>query len=545
MLHRFMFLGVLIQVGIAQAVPFTGTKIVLSGPSPYAIEAGEEIARAGGNVVDVAISMALTLAVTSPYFGSLGGGGLALIKLGDKPVDAIDFREMAPAATNMEYFASNSSRNGGSAVAVPGNPAGYWELHKKYGKLPWKKLFAFPEKLAKNGFKISGEWVEKTERTTKRFNPAGQKFFQNGKNSYRPGEILKQPQLLAALELYKSKGADGFYKSNIARDISKSVQNTGGVLTEQDLSGYRVRWLKPLETDFYGYHIYLMPPPSSGGVILQTALQLTELAKLQQFKYLSVDELHWLAEIDSRSFRERFLLGDPDFYKNPLDQMASKKYLTRLLKSIDSKKTKEISPITPDLLTKESSETTHMSVLDSAGNAVAMTITLNGDYGSGVVSEKFGIALNNEMDDFTTKLNAPNMFGLYQGEGNSVQPGKRPLSSMTPTLAAKDGKVVLSLGAPGGPRIISAVYQVLYRILAQDFDVDHAVQTPRVHHQFQPDVMIVDAQRFSPEILEALRKMGHKVEEKSVAKVYATRRLDDGTLEAAFDARGEGAAGGY
>lgn len=288
-----------------------------------------------------------------------------------------------------------------------------------------------------------------------------------------------------------------------------------------------------------------MPPPSSGGVIIRTALTLAERLKLREKKFLSVEELHLLAEIESRSFRGRLLLGDPDFHTNPLTYLNSKSQLEYLANSIDPHKATTLPPLSDSKPLSESSETTHMNVMDADGNAVAMTLTLNGDYGSGVVSDKFGIALNNEMDDFTTHPNTQNMFGLYQGQGNRVQPGKRPLSSMSPTLVEKNGQIIMAVGAPGGPRIISGVFQALYRILGQDMDIDRAVQAPRVHHQFMPDVLTVDRERFAPESLDGLRKLGHKIEERSVARVYVVKRNNAGILEGAFDSRGEGAAGGF
>jgi gamma-glutamyltranspeptidase / glutathione hydrolase len=551
--HRsFMIVLAIVQaafVSPAQAIPFEGHKLLMSGPSAYAVEAGKAVQNAGGNVVDVAVAMGLVLSVTAPYFGSLGGGGFALIKMKDNPVTAVDFREMAPAATSMAYFAklgSTASRTGGTAVGIPGNPAGYFEMNKKYGKLKWQQLFDIALKYATKGYRVSGEWVENTESTKERFSPGGLKyFFKKDKSAYLPGDELKQPQLADALTILRNEGPKGFYEGRIAEDIVKSVHDSGGAMTLKDLQNYKVRWLKPLETDFSGYHIYLMPPPSSGGVLIELMLSLVEKANLVTKAFLSVDELHWLTEIESRAFRGRYLLGDPDFHQNPLSYFTSRKEVDLLYKSIDPKKAVAMKPLVEKDIPKESTETTHMSVLDDDGNAVSMTITLNGDYGSGVVTSRYGIALNNEMDDFTTKPDTQNMYGLYQGSGNNVEPGKRPLSSMSPALVAKDGKVMMAVGAPGGPRIISGVFQVLYRVLAQGLDLDRAIQAPRIHHQYLPDTLMVDKLKLPPETLEALRKMGHKVEERGIAKVYAVRKNERGVLEAAFDSRGEGAVGGY
>lgn len=498
----------MIQVSNAWAIPTQGHQIMMAGPSAYAVEAGKQVALAGGNVIDVAVTMALTLSVTSPYFGSLGGGGFAMVKMKDKPVAALDFREVAPGATNPTYYLKldpKASQQGGTAVGVPGIPAGLWELHQKYGKLEWTKLFATAEQLASKGFRVTGEWVENTNDEKNDFNAAGKSaFFKKNGDAYLPGEELKQPGLGEALAKLKALGAKGFYEGPVAEDIVKAVGASGGAMTLKDLKNYKVRWLTPLETDYLGYHVYLMPPPSSGGIIIKTALALAERAKLQEKKFLSLDELHWLAGIDSRAFRGRFLLGDPDFHTNPLKFLMSKSQIDFLFNSIDPVKATKIPPIADAKSIHESNETTHMSILDKDGNAVSMTITLNGDYGSGVVTPKYGIALNNEMDDFTTKPGVQNMYGLYQGEGNNVQPGKRPLSSMSPTLVEKDGQVIMAVGAPGGPRIISGVFQVLYRVLGRGMDVDYAVQTARVHHQFMPDTLVIDKERMSSDTIDGL-----------------------------------------
>jgi gamma-glutamyltranspeptidase / glutathione hydrolase len=297
--------------------------------------------------------------------------------------------------------------------------------------------------------------------------------------------------------------------------------------------------------------LHLMPPPSSGGIVIAQAVRLVDKLNVVQTANLSLDELHLLIEIQKQSFRARSLLGDPDFVKNPIAEILDEKAVDSLASKIDRKKA---SPSTKFLTDKdreamakakgEKEQTTHYSLMDSDGNAIAITTTLNGDYGSGLIAPATGIALNNEMDDFTTKPGVPNMFGLIQGEANKVQAGARPLSSMSPTIVEKDGRTIMAIGSPGGPRIISAVFQVIYRVLARDYDVDLAIQTARVHHQFLPDVVKTDAMRLPPETIEGLKARGHVMETGSTAKVYAVKRNEDGILEAAADRRGEGAAGG-
>lgn len=530
----------------AQAIPTEGHKIMISAPNPYAVEVGRKIAERGGNVVDVAVAIGLTLSVTAPYYAALGGGGFALVKM-DGDVQAIDFREMAPAGTNPNYYVNmpkGSSQNGAHAVAVPGFPAGLVALHEKYGKLKWESLFVDPLSLANKGFAVSGDWVNNTEDEKDRFNPAGHKaFFKKNVESYKPGEILVQPALGKALTLFRDKKMKGFYDGPVAQDLAKTVQAGGGKLSVEDLRKYKVRWLSPLTTEYEKHKIYLMPPPSSGGIVILQALKLIEKLEVKKTRPLSADEYHLLAEVEARAFRGRFHLGDPDFHKNPINYLTSESYLEEMKKTVNPKKAVALKPLN-DKDFKESVETTHFSVMDAQGRAVALTVTLNGGYGSAVVTNQYGIALNNEMDDFTTRPGEPNMFGLIQGPGNEVEPGKRPLSSMSPTLVEKDGKIIMSLGAPGGPRIITAVLQALYRVLSREMNVDMAVQAPRVHHQFLPNTLYVDRQRFSPEVLDGLKSRGHKIEESWLAKVYIVRLRPDGILEAAFDSRGEGGAGG-
>jgi gamma-glutamyltranspeptidase / glutathione hydrolase len=530
---------------VALAVPFEAQKFVASAPSPYAIETAKKIMKAGGNVADAAVAMGLTLSVTTPYYAALGGGGFALIKVGAGDVEAIDFRETAPGATSPTFFKDKSSEDGGAAVGVPGFPAGLFAIHKKFGKMPWKKLFEDAIQLAENGFQISGEWARNTSKNQKRFDKNGIKYLLKKESAaYVPGETLKQPQLAKALRLFRDKSEQGFYAGSVAEDLAQTVKKAGGVLTTADLKNYKVRWLKPMTASLKGHKVFLMPPPSSSGAVITTAIGLIEKLELEKRAFLSVDELHLWAEILSRSFRGRTLLGDPDFFKNPLSYLGSADFISEMAKSIDPKRATILKPISQADLPKET-ETTHFTIMDHQGQAVALTTTLNGNYGSGVVSEKFGIALNNEMDDFTTKPGEANQFGLIQGEGNKVEPGKRPLSSMSPTLIEKDGKIVMALGAPGGPRIISSVLQVLYRALVNGLDADAAVQAPRVHHQFSPNTLYVDSKRLSPDVIEGLKQKGHTVEEGWTAKVFTVKKNASGWLEGAYDSRGEGAAGGF
>lgn len=529
------------------AVPAEGQKIIVAGPSPYSAKIAQDVFNQGGNVVDVAVAVALGLSVTSPYFASLGGGGFALVDLG-KGVEAIDFRETAPQAAHKDLYKDkpkNASIDGGLAVGVPGIPAGLKALHEKYGKLQWKKLFTHAEKFASEGFLVSGEWSLSAINEWKRFNSAGKRIFGKPKKDspYLPGDLLKQPELAAALKKFKDQGADGFYKGDVAKDLVQAVKATGGVMELSDLAQYKVRWLKPMEVSYLGHTVYMMPLPSSAGVVMTMALKIADRMKLAALAPLSSQEFHLWGEILKFSFRQRLNLGDPDFSKKDLQAINFDALTNQFVEKYKSNKVMKLESSlnshSPD------TQTTHFSVLDAKGNSVSMTITLNGNHGSGVMTPRYGIMLNNEMDDFNTKPGQPNMFGLIQGEENNVEPGKRPLSSMSPTIVKKDGQVVLSLGSPGGPRIISSVLQVLHRVIANGFDIDQAIQAPRVHHQFLPDKLFIDSRKISPDVIDLLAKRGHKVEQSSIAKVYGVRLKENKILEGAFDSRAEGGAGGF
>ncbi len=537
-----------IIASFASATPHKGSDIVMSSASRYAVAAGEKIAAAGGNAVDVAITMALTMSVTNASFAALGGGGFAVVRMG-KETQVLDFREVAPKATHEKYYLNkkeDASTSGGAAVAVPGNPAGYYELHKKYGKVHWSRLFDEPVALAKNGFRIGGEWLEDLDFAKENLNSAAKKAFLDDDGKFlKPGYLLKQPNLARALQMMRNRNVIPFYDGEIAQDLVDTVKASGGELSIEDLKNYKPKWRQPLTTEFNGYKLYLMPPPSSGGIVIKRGLALVETLKLKDNAALSANEFHMLGQILSRAFQSRTMIADPDFYKVPVDEMTNATTISALAKSISPKVATTMAPAEEGaLLPKESRQTTHLSVLDKDGNAVAMTITLNGEYGSGVMSEKFGIMLNNEMDDFTTKPGVPNMFGLIQGQGNVVTAGKRPLSSMSPTLVEKNGKVIMAIGAPGGPRIISSVFQVLYRTLGLGWNVEDAVLAPRVHHQLLPNKLLVETNKFSPEILTDLKQRKNDIKEDWMAKVYVIQNVD-GVLNGYADVRGEGFVGGY
>lgn len=546
-MKKIIFISLIFIPSFGLAVPFESQNIVISAPSHYAVESGVKTHRAGGNVVDVAVNVALVLSVTSPYYAGLGGGGFAVVKMGANDVMTLNFREVAPQGTSRDFFKDKSSKNTGSAVGVPGIPAGLWELHKQYGKLPWKYLFQEPLKLAEKGFRVSGEWVLNTKRALKYFNFSGRKIFlKNGGEHYKPGEIFRQKRFYQALNLFKKNKSKGFYHGPVSWDIVETAQKEGGVLQAKDLKDYKTKWLPPLIHRYKEYTLYFMPPPSSGGVVLSSGFHLLEHLeeKMKNVKKMSHEEFHYLGEILSRSFRGRSYLGDPEFNENPVSYLLSPRYLRIIANSILPERSRKLFPLKISKKQLESPETTHFSVMDKIGNSVSMTLTLNRNFGSGVVTKKYGIVLNNEMDDFTTKASKPNMYGLIQGKANIVEPKKTPLSSMSPTLVEKNGNTIISLGASGGPRIISSVFQTLYRMLLQDMNIDQAINSPRVHHQYEPHILFVQGLQY--DVIKNLKRKQHVVKEGRVGRVLGVSKdIETGFLNGAFDSGGEGSAGGY
>jgi gamma-glutamyltranspeptidase/glutathione hydrolase len=545
----FFFTILLLSSTFAQAIPVLSQNLIVTGPSKLALESALRVGKDGGNPVDVAVAYALTLSVTHPYFGSIGGGGFAMINMNGKP-EALDFREEAPSATGPDYYLKkrkdkSASWTGGAAVGVPGVPHGLWTLHQKHGSMKWSKLFNEALKYSKKGFPVSGEWYSVTKRKQNKFWKDGAHHLIPKGKLPLPGDILKQPGLYKTLKKLRDKGPRGFYEGEVAQDIVDSVIASKGDMKMEDMKSYTSKWRTPITTEFEGKKVYLMPPPSAGGVIIKTALELVKKQNLKKYKLLSIDELHLLSEIMSASFRGRALLGDPDFHKNPVDFLTSEKYIKKLNSKISRWRVANRKPLSEDKV-YESDQTTHFVVMNKKGQAVSITTTLNGNYGSGVISKKFGVALNNEMDDFTTKPGVPNAYKLVQGMGNKVEPKKRPLSSMSPTLVLnKKGETILAVGAPGGPRIINGTFQTIYRSMVSGLNMERAIFTPRLHHQFQPRITFYEKDRFSPYVLKALEKRGHKLKPiHGVAIAYGAKKNEEGLLEAAADFRGEGFTGG-
>lgn len=520
----------------------------VASAAPGATAAGIEMLAAGGNAADAAVAAALALAVVHPQAGNLGGGGFAVMRYGDKVV-ALDFRETAPAAAARGMFldaAGNprfeASLVGGLAVGVPGSPAGLHELHRRFGRLGWQQVVAPAVRLAE-GFTLTDRLVREVtaERDLLGRFPATAAVWLPDNAPPRVGQTMRQPRLAAALAEYGARGPAALTSGPAAAAIVAAANASGGVLTVADLADYRPVWRDALRFRAFGWEIASMPLPSSGGIILAQTCGMLERLRWSRRPHGSPERVHLLAEVWRRAFADRFLLSDPaTALAGPAELLASA-WLDARVAGIDRKRatpSAEVHPWAPGRA--ESGETTHLSVVDGEGNAVALTTTLNGSFGSGVLVPELGILLNNEMDDFATAPGRPNLYGLIQGEANAVGPGKRMLSSMAPTVAWR-GHEVIALGSPGGSRIPTATVQVLLAMLVDGARAEDAVARPRVHHQWQPDELVAEERATDGPGRAMLGRRGHRIVlQPRIGEVHAVVRRVDGRLEAGADPRGPG-----
>ena len=519
---------------------------------PLASQVGVDILRRGGNAVDAAVAVGFALAVVHPVAGNIGGGGFMVIRMRDDSARALDFREAAPLAATRDMYVdsagdvTHSSLTGHLAVGVPGSVAGMFAAHRKFGRLSWKEVLAPAITLARDGHDVdaahSREIAAAAERLA-RFPASREQFLVNGA-APPPGRRLVQPALAHTLQLIADSGPEPFYRGSVAELIVREMERGGGLITRQDLARYRAIWRDPIRIAYRGYAIYTMPPPSGGGVTLAEILNVTEgYSPLPPFG--SVALMHLQAEAMRRAFSDRnTYLGDPDFVRMPLLRLLSKSYAARIRADIDPGRATPTPAAagTPS----QGTETTHYSVVDASGDAVSCTTTLNDDFGSAVTVTGAGFLLNDEMDDFTSAPGKPNLFGLIQGEANAIAPGKRMLSAMTPSIVLDpEGRLYLVLGSPGGPRITTAVYQVVSDVIDQGMSLPDAVAAPRLHHQALPDVIFLERDGFAPRVIDSLTAMGHKVEVWGYkTDVNAIARTAAGWIGVADPRRG-GSALGY
>lgn len=490
--------------------------------SALASQVGAAVMRKGGNAVDAAIATGFALAVTFPAAGNIGGGGFMLVRMADGRQVAIDFREIAPASATKNMYLdkagnviSRLSLDGYKASGVPGTVAGMWEAHRRFGKLAWKELVEPARKLAADGYMVSYDFagsLRASGKLFKNFPESWQGLCRNGRY-YVWGETFKQPDLASTLARVRDQGPQDFYRGKTAHLIAADMKAHGGLITLADLAGYKVEARKPLVGTYRGYQIVTMPPPSSGGVALIEMLNILQGYNLGGMGFGSAARNHLIVEAMKRAFADRSqFMGDPAFVKVPVEQLIDPKYADELRGKIDPDRDTPSSEIHPGAgMIHEGNHTTHYTVVDREGNAVATTYTLNTGYGSGVLVKGAGFLLNNEMDDFASKVGVPNVFGLIQGEANTILPGKRPLSSMTPTIVLKGGKLFMALGSPGGPTIINTVLQTIINVVDHGMNVQEGVSAPRFHHQWLPDVITVEPRGFPADVRRALESMGHKV----------------------------------
>ncbi len=534
--------------------PVRAPHAMVVAQEPHAADVGVAVLEAGGNAVDAAVAVGFALAVTHPSAGNIGGGGFMLVRMADGRTTFLDFREKAPAAASHDMYLDPNKKPtrdsivGWRAAGVPGSVRGFELAHKQFGEKTWRELLNPAIKLATSGFPLSYAAAQALRPDSNTYKLLAQ--FPDSKRiflGHEAGDTLTQPELAATLQRIRDHGSRDFYEGETAKRLAAAMKAHGGLITLDDLKNYKVADRQPLTGSYRGYNLITAPPPSSGGIGMLQMLGMLDGSGYEKSGAGSAAVIHYVAECERRFYADRSeFMGDPDFFKNPIQQLLDPAYIASRRASIDPRHATPSDRLKPgNIKIHESTETTHYSIVDAGGNAVAVTYTLNGGYGSGVTAPGLGFLLNNEMDDFAAKPGEPNMFGLVQGEANSIQAGKRPLSSMTPTIVMKDGKLFMVTGAPGGSRIITGVMEVFLNVVDFHMNPQEANDWPRFHHQWRPDKLYVEP-GVSPDTIAILKQMGHNVEPAvgGVARVEAIV-LQNGWLEGASDGRGNGKAAGY
>ncbi|MGJ7529792.1 gamma-glutamyltransferase [Variovorax sp. GB1P17] len=505
----------------ASQAPVASENGMVVSAQHLASRVGVDVLKRGGNAIDAAVAVGYALAVVYPAAGNLGGGGFMTVQLADGRKTFLDFREKAPLGATANMYLDKDgnvikglSTKGHLAVGVPGSVSGMEYAREKYGTMKRGELLAPSIQLAEKGFALEQGDIDLLGTATADFkeDPASAAIFLNKGEPYKVGDRLVQKDLAKTLKEISTKGTDGFYKGWVGNAIVASSQGGKGLITQADLDQYKTRELPPVECDYRGYHVVSAPPPSSGGVIICEMLNILEGYPLKDLGYHSAQAVHYQIEAMRHAYVDRnSYLGDPDFVKNPLDRLLDKGYAEKIRAVIDPKKAGVSKDIKPGVAPHEGSNTTHYSIADKWGNAVSVTYTLNDWFGAKITAAKTGVLLNDEMDDFTSKVGVPNLYGLVQGEANSIAPGKRPLSSMSPTIVTKDGKPVMVVGTPGGSRIITAVMLTMINAIDYGMTVQEAVDAPRFHQQWLPDVTNVETYALSPDTRKILTDMGHNL----------------------------------
>jgi gamma-glutamyltranspeptidase/glutathione hydrolase len=555
--------------------PVFGTKAMVVSAHPEASRIGVATLKRGGNAVDAAIAVEFALAVCLPVAGNIGGGGFMLLRFANGKTDALDFREAASELASRDMFLDSAgnvvpklSTHGRRASGIPGTVDGMVQVHKRYGSLPWRELVQPAIDLARHGVVLTEREARGLNRVASDlqvYNPNASYFlhpeYRQG-GHWRKGDTLRQEDLAQTLERIRDNGRDGFYKGKTASLLLAEMASDGApTMTQRDLDTYRARWRTPIATIYKGYRVIGMPPPSSGGVGVAQMLAMLEPYPIKEWGHNTERTAHLMVEVERRYYAERAeYLGDPDFYKVPVRGLIHPRYAALRMKSFNPDKATPSSEITAgDRATVqqyESMETTHFSIVDARGNAASVTTTLNGSYGSRVVVRGAGFLMNNEMDDFSIKAGVPNMFGAVGGDANAIVPGKRMLSSMTPTIVEKliapkqkersKGSLFMVLGSPGGTTIITSVLQNILNVVEHGMTMQESVNAKRFHHQHLPDAIMIEANTFSESVRQALERKGHSFYDfGAIGKVDAILVHHKNKLEGAADPRGDDTAAGY
>ncbi len=537
--------------------PIKGANGMVVTADRHATQTGLRMLQSGGNAVDAAVSIAFTLAVTYPQAGNIGGGGFMLIRTADNTVRALDYRETAPAkATQNMYLDSagnvieKASTVGYLAVGVPGTVRGLWQAHKKFGSKTWRSLLQPAIRYAEQGF-ILDEYTARLfnyyKKNFSKFSSA-KSIFVKENTPFKAGDRFFQPDLAATLQRIADHGPDGFYSGKTARLIVADMQAHGGLISEKDLQSYRAVWRQPIHFTYHGYAVFSMPPPSSGGILLAEILNTLEPFPLRSLGHNSSDMMRLWAETERQAYADRAQwLGDPGFVHNPVSVLTSKAYADSIRTRLNYFYARSSASIHPGLnMIHEKEQTTHFSVVDRMGNAVSNTYTLNGSFGSFAVVAGAGFLLNNEMDDFSVKPGHYNSYGLLGSDANAVAPGKRMLSSMSPTIVTRNDSLFMVVGAPGGSKIITAVAQVISNVIDHGMNIRQAIEAPRFHHQWKPDTLFVEKNRFCRDAFNSLIGRGYRILEINyVGYAQGIVVNKDNTLSGWSDPRSNGAAAGY